>query len=98
MLDRLEAKKLLRRVPHPTDGRRLLVEFDPSALEKMIPLYEEFVRSLHDMLSNYDERELAFIERVYNDTADRQLAAAHNLQPSVPNHSRRRRTRSAPEE
>ncbi len=96
MVDRLEVKELLRRVPHPTDGRRLLVEFHPSAMERMIPLYDEFVRSLHEMLSDYDERELAFIERIYNETADRQLAAAHNLQQtSEPNPSRPRRKRRA---
>ncbi len=97
MVDRLEVKKLLRRVPHPTDRRRLLVEFDPSAMAKMVPLYEGFVRSLHEMLSNYDEHELAFIERVFNDTADRQLAAAQNLhqtpgsEPSRPRRTRRAR-------
>jgi DNA-binding MarR family transcriptional regulator len=95
VLDRLEAKRLLRRVPHPTDGRRLLVEFDPSAMERMVPLYDELVRALHEMLSNYNERELAFIERVYSETADRQLAAAQNLsripapKPSQPRPARR---------
>lgn len=94
MVDRLEAKQLLRRVPHPTDGRRLLVEFDPSAMRRMMPLYEGFVRSLHEMLSSYTDRELAFVERIYNDTADRQLAAAHDLQTSpAPESSTPRRTK-----
>jgi DNA-binding MarR family transcriptional regulator len=97
MLDRLEDKKLLRRVPHPTDGRRLLVEFDPSALDQMAPLYEGFVRSLHDMLADYNDRELAFIERIFNATADRQLDAANSLQPSSSARLRPRRTKLPPQ-
>jgi len=86
VLDRLERKHLLRRVPHPSDGRRLLVEFDPAAMDRMTPLYEGFVRSLHDMLSKYSDAELAFIERVYNEVADRQIAAANDIgeHPATP--------------
>jgi DNA-binding MarR family transcriptional regulator len=79
MVDRMEAKHLLRRVPHPTDGRRLLVEFHPSAMHRLTPLYDELLRSFRKMLADYDDDELAFIERIYGDTADRQLAAAEHL-------------------
>jgi DNA-binding MarR family transcriptional regulator len=79
MVDRMEAKQLLRRVPHPTDGRRLLVELHPRAMNMLTPLYDELVRSLHEMLSQFDDDELAVVERVYDATADRQLAAAERL-------------------
>lgn len=86
MLDRLEAKGLLRRVPHPSDGRRLLVEFHPDAVTLLGPVYEAFFTSLREMLSGYDDRELAVMERAFNDVAQRQLAAAHQLDvdPSRP--------------
>ena len=79
MMDRLEAKGLLRRVPHPSDGRRLLVEFHPGAMAVLAPVYEPFFTSLQEMLTGYDDRELAVIERAFNDVAQRQLAAASQL-------------------
>ncbi len=79
MMDRLEAKGLLRRVPHPSDGRRLLVEFDPRATELLAPVYGPFFASLEEMLTNYDDAELAVIARAFTDVAERQLAAANDL-------------------
>lgn len=79
MMDRLETKGLLRRVPHPSDGRRLLVEFHPDAVALLAPVYEPFFTSLQEMLGAYEDRELAVIERAFNDVAQRQLAAANQL-------------------
>jgi DNA-binding MarR family transcriptional regulator len=79
LLDRLEAKRLLRRVPHPSDGRRRLVEFDPDAMARLHPVYAPFFTSLHEMLATYTDHELAIIDRAFRDVADRQLAAAHDL-------------------
>jgi DNA-binding MarR family transcriptional regulator len=79
MLDRLEAKRLLRRVPHPSDGRRRLVEFDPEAMARLQPVYAPFFTSLHEMLAAYTDAELAAIDRAFRDVADRQFAAAAEL-------------------
>jgi DNA-binding MarR family transcriptional regulator len=79
MVDRLEAKRLLRRVPHPSDGRRRLVEFDPEAMARLQPVYASFFTSLNEMLAGYDDHELAVIDRAFRDVAERQLAAAHEL-------------------
>ena len=81
ILDRLEAKRFLRRLPHPSDGRRLLVEFDPSAFARLAPMYEGLVTSLEEMLAGYDDTELELIARAFSETADRQLAAALQLRP-----------------
>jgi DNA-binding MarR family transcriptional regulator len=79
MIDRLELKGLLRRVAHPTDGRRFFVEFDPSARELMAPLYVGFMTSLNEMYAGYTDKELALIARVFNEAADRQIAAANTI-------------------
>jgi DNA-binding MarR family transcriptional regulator len=79
MMDRLEAKGLLRRVPHPSDGRRLLVEFDPDATAQLAPVYGPFFASLQAMVASYRLDELAIIERAFVDVAERQLTAAQEL-------------------
>jgi DNA-binding MarR family transcriptional regulator len=76
ILDRLTKKRLLRRIRHPSDGRRFIVEFDPAAFDQLAPLHEGFVLSLTEMLAAYDDGELDLIARVFNETADRQHAAA----------------------
>ena len=92
IIDRLEAKHFLRRRPHPSDGRRLLVEFDPAAFERLAPMYEGFVTSLLEMLENYSDTELDLIARAFGEAADRQHAAALDLPPSGdPPPARRRR-------
>jgi DNA-binding MarR family transcriptional regulator len=79
MINRLEAKHLIRRIPHATDGRRFYVEFDPSAVELMAPLYGEFVSSLNEMYAGFTDKELSLIARVFNEAADRQIAAANRI-------------------
>jgi DNA-binding MarR family transcriptional regulator len=79
LLDRLEAKTLLRRVPHPSDGRRRLVEFDPEAMTRLEPVYGPFFASLQEMLAAYTDADLAVIDRAFRDIADRQFAAARRL-------------------
>ncbi len=92
IIDRLEAKHLLRRRPHPNDGRRLLVEFDPAAFDRLAPMYEGFVTSLLEMLEDYNDTELELIARVFSEAADRQRAAALALRPPHdPPPTRRRR-------
>lgn len=83
MVDRLQARGLLRRVPHPTDGRRLLVEFEPSAVNVLAPVYAPFFSSLADMLADYSDSELALIARAFTDVADRQMTAANQLDPEM---------------
>jgi len=52
MVDRLEAKRLLRRMPHPKDGRSHLVEFDPAAVDSLAPVYGPFFESLAEMVED----------------------------------------------
>lgn len=82
IIDRLEAKNLVRRVAHPEDGRRLLIEFDPAAIDRLAPVYGPFFESLKDALDGYTADELAVIARSFNDFAARQKAAADQLDPA----------------
>ena len=91
IIDRLEAKHFLRRRPHPSDGRRLLVEFDRSAFERLAPMYEGFVTSLLEMLEDYSDTELELIARAFSDAAARQHIAARALHPPDGPPSPRRR-------
>lgn len=79
IVDRLAAKHLVRRRVHPTDGRRLIVEFDPDAMALLAPLYAPFFHSLSEMLADYTTDELDVIARAFADVAGRQMAAAHAL-------------------
>lgn len=79
MIDRLETKQLLRRVPNPTDGRSLLVEFDPAAVNVLAPVYGPFFESLAEMVENYTIAELALMARAFDDVATRQKVAADHL-------------------
>lgn len=80
MVDRLEAKGLLRRLPHPDDGRRLLIDFHPGARSMLAPVYGPFFASLHEMLTHYDDGELELMARAFTDIAERQLTAADQIQ------------------
>ena len=79
IVDRLAAKQLVRRRAHPTDGRRLLVEFDPEAMVLLAPLYAPFFQSLSEMLDGYSTSELEVIARAFGDVAERQMTAARAL-------------------
>jgi len=79
MIDRLETKQLLCRVPNPTDGRSLLVEFDPAAVSVLAPVYGPFFESLAEMVENYTIAELGLVARAFDDVATRQKVAADHL-------------------
>ena len=77
--DRLEAKRLLMRLPHPDDGRRVLLAADPSAYERLAPLYTDLAERLIELYRRFDEGQLEFLARVFADTAEAQQAATDAL-------------------
>jgi len=56
--DRLEAKRLLMRLPHPDDGRRVLLAADPSAYERLAPLYADLADRLTGLYRRLDDDDL----------------------------------------
>jgi DNA-binding MarR family transcriptional regulator len=80
LVDRLERKGFARRVPHPSDGRSVLVEVDRErAMASLGPLFADWVRSLDELWAGYSDEELELILRFLNEAARRQQQATANL-------------------
>jgi DNA-binding MarR family transcriptional regulator len=72
LVDRLERKGFARRVPHPGDGRRVLIEMLPDKVAGFGPPLMEFVASLRELYDTFTDDELAAIVRYCNEAARRQ--------------------------
>ncbi|HEX3782946.1 MAG TPA: MarR family transcriptional regulator [Pseudonocardiaceae bacterium] len=58
LVDRLEHKGVARRVPHPQDRRRVLIEMNRSYLAQGAPLFDEFVAGLQALCAKYTDEQL----------------------------------------
>ena len=83
LLDRLERKKVARRLPHPTDGRRFLVEIDPGHLQRSRELFTDLVLQLKELSGEFTDDELATVNRYLHAAAELQLRATHRLTESA---------------
>lgn len=82
MVDRLQERGLVRRRPHPDDGRRVLISVVPEVLQPaMIPLFTPFVTALQERYAQLDDAQLALLAEIFHDIAAIQMEAAHNLTP-----------------
>lgn len=63
VLDRLETAGYLRRVPDPTDRRRINVELIPEKIEPLINQYGEYIEHLARVNDNFTEDELEIVAR-----------------------------------
>jgi len=80
LLDRLERKGYAERTPHPQDGRRILVAAKTDQVfAAMAPLFEDWVRSLDELYSEYTNNQLATIADFMHKAAERQRAATERL-------------------
>jgi DNA-binding MarR family transcriptional regulator len=79
LLDRLERKQVARRVPHPTDGRRFLVEIDPAHMARSQVVFTDLVMQLKDFSEDFDDAELDAVVRFLRGAAQRQLEATRRL-------------------
>jgi DNA-binding MarR family transcriptional regulator len=84
LLDRLERKGVARRRPHPTDGRRFLVEIDPGHLARSQVVFTDLVQQLVELSEEFDDDELAVVVRFLRGAAERQLDATRRLTGSEP--------------
>lgn len=80
IIDRLEGRDLVRRRDHPDDGRRVLVELDPSAFSRIASHYEDLSRRLVEAFSGHGPDELRLIADVFRRAAAAQMAAAIALE------------------
>jgi DNA-binding MarR family transcriptional regulator len=79
LLDRLERKKVARRIPHPTDGRRFLVEIDPDHMARSRVVFTDFVTRLEKLAAQFDDDELETVVRFLRGAAEQQLEATRRL-------------------
>ncbi|GAA1690325.1 MarR family winged helix-turn-helix transcriptional regulator [Fodinicola feengrottensis] len=63
MVDRLEAAGYLRRVPDPTDRRRILIEPDQDSINRVGAYYDPLNQRHRDDLGDFDEEQLSLLLR-----------------------------------
>jgi DNA-binding transcriptional ArsR family regulator len=80
LVDRLERKGFARRVPHPRDGRSVLVEVDRErVMASLGPLFADWFGSLDELWAGYTDEQLELILHFLNEVARRQQQATANL-------------------
>ena len=80
LVDRLADKGLVRRDPHPEDGRRILIVADAgAAFEAMAPLFTAWVGELEELYAEYTDAELAVLADFMHKAAARQAALTQDL-------------------
>ncbi|MEU3845113.1 MarR family transcriptional regulator [Streptomyces sp. NPDC028635] len=79
LVDRLEAKGFARRVKHPTDKRRVLVELDADRVGELAAFFEDWARDIVEACEEFSTEELDTVVRFLTVMARRQRAAAARL-------------------
>jgi DNA-binding MarR family transcriptional regulator len=91
LIDRLEAKRFVRRVADPTDRRRVLVEAIPDRLTGAGALFASTRRSLARLFDRYSEGELAVIADFLRQNAERLREETSKLAAAEPAAKQRQR-------
>lgn len=79
LLDRLTAKGAARRLPHPTDQRRVLVAIDPDYERRNSALFDDFVAGLRELCAQYDSDQIRLIAEFLTAAAGVQQRATTRL-------------------
>jgi DNA-binding MarR family transcriptional regulator len=79
LLDRLEGKGFVRRVKHPTDKRRVLVELNEDKLAELAVFFEDWARDIVEACEEFSTQELDTVIRFLSVMSERQRAAAARL-------------------
>jgi DNA-binding MarR family transcriptional regulator len=61
MLDRLENAGLIRRRPHPTDRRGIIVVLSKAAMRKLPAIFASLAKAMEALVSSYTEKELKIL-------------------------------------
>ncbi|MER6996377.1 MarR family transcriptional regulator [Streptomyces sp. NPDC000410] len=81
LVDRLEKKGYVRRVKHPTDKRRVLIESRPEKLAELSPLFADWAREVTELYEEFTTEELEVVHRFLTGATWRQREAAKRLLP-----------------
>jgi DNA-binding MarR family transcriptional regulator len=79
LVNRLEKKGFVRRVPDPVDRRRVRIERTPAALAAIAPLFADFIRRLDVLYATFTDDELAVILRFITEVTEEQRQATARL-------------------
>ena len=82
LIDRLERKGVARRIPHPQDRRRVLIEMNRDYLDVSEPLFDDLVTGIRELCAKYTDDELATIVDFVTTSARIQQAATVKLTAS----------------
>ncbi|WP_037354324.1 MarR family winged helix-turn-helix transcriptional regulator [Amycolatopsis orientalis] len=58
LVDRLERKGIVNRMPHPDDRRKVLVRVDPATVERSAPLWDYIVSATKSVADGYSDEQL----------------------------------------
>lgn len=83
LVDRLQRKGFARRVPHPHDQRRVLIEIDQAPATLALPLLRDFIDSLEELHARYTDDVLETIAAYLTEVAELQRMAADRLQAAT---------------
>lgn len=67
LIDRLEAKGIVTRKPHPEDRRKVLIEIDRARMAAAAPLWDHLVKSVREACEKYADSELDAVIRFLAD-------------------------------
>ncbi|MEV6943707.1 MarR family transcriptional regulator [Streptomyces sp. NPDC051172] len=79
LVDRLEAKEFVRRVKHPTDKRRVLVELNREKIAHLFAFFEEWARDIAAACEEFSTDELDTVIHFLQVMTQEQRKAAARL-------------------
>ena len=79
LIDRLERKGVARRIPHPQDRRRVLIEMNRDYTTASAPVFDDFVAGVRELCAKYSDDQLETIIDFVTASARVQQAATTKL-------------------
>lgn len=79
LVDRLERKGVARRLPHPSDGRRVLIGIDEKQVREYDGLFTDFLADLTELSARYTDEQLETIIDYTTEAARLTHSAATHL-------------------
>ncbi|GGN69239.1 MarR family transcriptional regulator [Streptomyces albiflavescens] len=79
LVDRLESKGFVRRVKHPTDKRRVVVELNQEKIAELAVFFDDWARDVVEACEEFSTEELETVNRFLSVMSERQRKAAARL-------------------
>lgn len=82
LIDRLERKGVARRIPHPQDRRRVLIEMNRDYIAVSAPQFDDLVAGVRELCAKFTDDELVTVIEFVTASAKVQQAATARLTAS----------------